>query len=94
MSVQKVAVMIPPVPAAPPAAVWAAEVAAWLLGGDPQHPTGLPAGIAALRRSYIRRRAIRRQARDRIALMALARRYGPTQPEFAKELVAAANADR
>jgi len=94
MSVQKVSVMVPPLPPVPPGAVWAADAVVWLLGGDPQHPTGLPAWLAGLRRSHVRRRAARRQARDRMALIALARRYAATQPEFAKDLVAAANADR
>jgi hypothetical protein len=94
MSVQKVSVMVPPSPAVPPGAAWAADAVAWLLGGDPQHPTGLPAWFAAVRSRHVRRRSARRRAEDRIALMALAGRYASSQPEFAKDLIAAANVDR
>ncbi len=37
---------------------------------------------------------MRREAGERMALIALAQRYEATQPEFAKDLFAAALADR
>jgi hypothetical protein len=94
MSVQKISVMVPPLPTVPPGAAWAAAAAGWLLGGDPAHPTGVPAWFATLRRHQARRRAARHEARDRLALLALARRHAASQPEFAKDLLAAANAER
>jgi len=95
MSVQKVSVLVPPLRAVPPAAAWAANAVAWLFGGaDPDHPTGLPAWFAQLRRRYLADRAARRDAGERMALVALARRYQVSQPEFAKDLLAAASVDR
>ena len=94
MSVQNVSVLVPPLRAVPPAAAWAADAVAWLFGGDPSHPTGLPAWFAAARSRYLADRAARRDAGERMALMALARRYEASQPEFAKDLFAAAYADR
>ncbi|MCE9660615.1 MAG: hypothetical protein K8R60_18970 [Burkholderiales bacterium] len=94
MSVQKVNVLVPPLRAVPPAAAWAADAVAWLFGGDPRHPSGLPAWLAAARARYVADRALRREAGERMALIALAQRYEATQPEFAKDLFAAALADR
>jgi hypothetical protein len=94
MSVQKVSVLVPPLRAVPPAAAWAANAVAWLFGSDPRHPTGLPAWFAAARRRHLAERVARKDAEDRMALMALAHRYEATQPEFAKDLYAAARYDR
>jgi hypothetical protein len=94
MSVQKVSVLVPPLRAVPPAAAWAANAVSWLFGGDPRHPTGLPAWFAAARARHIAERTARREAGERTALVALAQRYQATQPEFAKDLFAAACSDR
>ena len=94
MSVQKVSVLVPPLRSVPPGAAWAANAVAWLFGADPHHPTGLSAWFAAARGRYHADRAARREAGERTALIALARRYETTQPEFAKDLFAAALADR
>jgi hypothetical protein len=94
MSVQKVSVLVPSLRAVPPGAAWAANAIAWLFGADPHHPSGFSAWFAAARSRYQADRAARRDAGERMALMALARRYEATQPEFAKDLFAAALADR
>ena len=94
MSVQKISVLVPPLRVVPPAAAWAANAVAWLFGGDPRHPTGLPAWFAAARSRHLAERAARKDARDRMALIALAQHYESSQPEFAKDLYAAAHYDR
>ena len=91
MSVQKVSVLVPPLRAVPPAAAWAANAVAWLFG---RRPASLRAWFAAARSRRRAARAARRDADDRMALTALAQRYESTQPEFAKDLHAAARCDR
>ena len=54
----------------------------------------LAAAIARQRAAEAVRRAALRDAEERSALMAMARRYAPSQPEFAKDLLAAATRDR
>jgi len=94
MSVQKVSVLVPPLRAVPPGAAWAANAVAWLFVSDPRQPSGLAAWFAAARERYLAARAVRRGAGERQALIAVARRYEHSQPEFAKDLMAAALADR
>ena len=94
MSVQKLSVLVPPLRAVPPGAAWAANVVAWLFGTDPRYPSGLSLWRAAAIRRFRAVRAARRAASERMALIAMARRYEATQPEFAKDLHAAARADR
>jgi len=94
MSMQKVIVMVPPLRPEPPGAVWAGQAVAWLFGGDARLRTGLPAWWEAIRARLAVDRASRREARSRANLLALACRYQATQPEFAKDLFAAANNDR
>lgn len=94
MSVQKVSVLVPPLRAVPPGADWAANAIAWLFSNDPRQPSGLAAWLAAGRARRRDARAARRDARDRMALLDLARRYESSQPEFAKDLFAAAGVDR
>jgi hypothetical protein len=79
MSMQKVLVMVPPRRAVPRAAVWLGAAVAWL---------------EAVRAKLEVDRAARRDARHRSELIALATRYQSTQPEFAKDLFAAASNDR
>ncbi|HEV7575456.1 MAG TPA: hypothetical protein VGO85_05395 [Caldimonas sp.] len=94
MSMQKVSVMVPPLPAAPRGALWLGSAVSWLFGADPHIRTGLPAWLEAVRAKLAVDRAARRDARSRDDLLALARRYQSTQPEFAKDLFAAASNDR
>ena len=93
MSAMKIDVLVPPLRPVPPAAAWAAEGFAWLLATDPSRP-GLAAWLSRARERRRAERAIRRDLEERLALLALARRYESTQPEFAKDLAAAARADR
>ena len=93
MSVQKISVLVPPLRPVPPAAAWAAAGFAWLFATDPSRP-GLAAWLAAARERRRAERAVRRNLEARMALVALAKRYESTQPEFAKDLTAAACADR
>jgi len=94
MSVQEINVMVPPLPAEPRGAVWAGDVVAWLFGGDARVRSGLSVWVEAVRAKLAVDRAARRDARSRADLLALAGRYEATQPEFAKDLFAAANNDR
>jgi hypothetical protein len=64
-----------------------------VFGTDPRRPS-LQHWLAAARVRRLADRADRRAARDRQELMALARRYESSQPEFAKDLFAAACTDR
>ena len=93
MSAQKLAVLVPPLRPVPPGAAWVADALAWLFVNDPGSP-GLAAWLAAARERRRADRALRRDMQERMALLALARRYESTQPEFAKDLAAAARADR
>lgn len=94
MSVQKVNVLVPPLRAVPPGAAWAANVVGWVFGTDSRYPSGLKLWAGALAARYRAGRAVRRETGERLALMAMARRYEASQPEFAKDLFAAARADR
>jgi hypothetical protein len=94
MSVQKVSVLVPPLRPVPPGAAWIASIVCWLFVADPRHPSGLRLWAAAATARWRAYRAARRDAGERAALIALARRYESSQPEFAKDLHAAALADR
>ena len=94
MFMQKVSVMVPPLRPVPPGAAWASNAVSWLFGGDALVRTGLPGWLEAARAKLTVDRAARREARSRADLLALARRYESSQPEFAKDLFAAANNDR
>ena len=94
MSVQRVNVLVPPLRPVPPGAAWAASVVGWVFGSDPRHPSGLRLWAEAVKASVRADRAARRAAGERQALIAMARHYESSQPEFAKDLVAAALADR
>ena len=74
MSVQKVNVLVPPLRPVPPAAAWAANAVAWLFVNDPRHP-GLATWLAEARERRRAARAVRRNLAERMALLALARRY-------------------
>jgi len=93
MPVQKIHVLVPPLRGVPPGAAWAAQAVAWVFGTDPRRPS-LQHWLAAARVRRLADRADRRAARDRQDVIALARRYESSQPEFAKDLFAAANNDR
>ena len=92
MPVQKIHVLVPPLRGVPPGAAWAAQAVAWVFGTDPRRPS-LQHWLAAARVHRLADRADRRAARDRQDVIALARRYESSQPEFAKDLFAAACTD-
>ena len=92
MSVQKISILVPPLRGVPPGAAWAANAVAWLFGTDARRPS-LQHWLAAARVRRLADRADRRAARDRQDVIALARRYESSQPEFAKDLFAAACTD-
>jgi len=94
MSMQKVSVMVPPLRPVPRGALWVGHVASWLVGADGSVRSGLPGWYEAVRAKLAVDRGARRKARSRAELVALACRYQATQPEFAKDLLAAANNDR
>jgi hypothetical protein len=93
MSMQKILVMVPPRRAVPRGAVWFGA-AAGLFAGHARVRSGMAAWLEAARAKREVDRAARRHARQRSELIALARRYQATQPEFAKDLFAAASNDR
>jgi hypothetical protein len=94
MSMQKVSVMIPPLRPVPRGALWVGQLASWLVGGDAGVRFARPVWFEAARAKLAVDRGARREARSRAELVALACRYQATQPEFAKDLLAAANNDR
>ena len=94
MSMQKVRVMVPPLRPVPRGALWVGQAVSWLFAGDARLRSGLPLWVEAVRARLAVDRAARRDARGRTELLALACRYQGSQPEFAKDLFAAANNDR
>jgi hypothetical protein len=94
MSVQKANVLVPPLRSAPPAAAWIGAAASWLIGVEARLQSAFAAWIEASRAQRKVDRAARDDARSRGELIAMARRYERTQPEFAKDLYAAACCDR
>ena len=91
MSVQKVSVLVPPLRPVPPGAAWAANAVAWLFVNDPRQSGGLAGLVRRGPRAPPRRP--RRPARCPRAAGADRRWPGATsdsQPEFAKDLIAAA----
>lgn len=93
MSMQRISVLVPPLRAVR-GAIWVADLVASMLGFNAEVRAALFATAEAARRRAAVNLAERRVARDRAALIALATRYQGTQPEFAKDLFAAANNDR
>ena len=94
MSMQKVSVMVPPLRPVPRGALWVGQLAAWLVGGDARVGSGLLDWFEAVRAKLAVERDARLEARGLADLIALACRYQATQPEFAKDLFAAASNDR
>jgi hypothetical protein len=94
MPVQKIHVLVPPLRGVPPGAAWAAQAVAWVFGTDPRRPSGLRLWAAGGESALARRPCRPREAGERQALIAMARHYESSQPEFAKDLYAAAHADR
>ena len=94
MSMQKVSVMVPPFHHVPAGAPWVSHAVSWLFGGDARVGSGLLDWFEAVRAKLAVERDARREARGRADLIALACRYQATQPEFAKDLFAAASNDR
>jgi len=88
MFVQKV--MVPPFQRPPQLAADLGALAAQLV----RIGRALGAWFAASLADRAQRRAVRRACAERTELLAMAQRYASTQPEFAKDLVAAAGRDR
>jgi hypothetical protein len=83
MSVRNVSVLVPPLGPVPPGAAWIANGIAWC------------AAVVVVGRAALRTWSVaRREAGARTALVAMARRYESSQPEFAKDLFAAATNER
>jgi hypothetical protein len=94
MSVQKVNVLVSPTHSVSPGAGWMGDAVSWLFAGTGSSSPSSQPLASRLRDKLARARAARRRARDTSELLALARRYESTQPEFAKDLFAAARNDR
>ncbi len=92
MFVQKV--LVPPLRPPPQLAADLGALAAQLVRIGLAGGAWLGASLARRRVDRAARRAARRACEERAELMAMARRYAPSQPEFAKDLVAAASRDR
>lgn len=90
MSMQKVFVSVPPLRAEPRGALSVANAVSWLQGFSDE----VRAVIATTSEASRKRNAAAHEARSRADLVAMALRYQSTQPEFAKDLFAAANNHR
>jgi hypothetical protein len=90
MSMQKVLVSVPSLHPVPRGAVWVSLAVSWLQGFSDE----VRAIVSATAEAARKRAAAERDARSRAELVALAQRYQGTQPEFAKDLFAAANDNR
>ena len=93
MSMQKVSVLVPPLSPVPRGAVLAEAVIDAVFDGAARLRAWLAARHDQRRDRQAIVRAARRDARDRTDLLALAHRYESSQPEFAKDLFAAAKRD-
>ena len=93
MSTQKVSVLVPPLRSAPHGAVLVGVVTDLVLGAAALLRARIAAWRTAARARRAAARSVNRDVRDRAALMALAYRLESTQPEFAKDLFAAAKRD-
>ena len=94
MSVQKINVLVPPLRAVPPGPPGRRRRSAGCSAPIRASAGGLARWLAAARERRLAERSLRREARERQELIAVARRYESSQPEFAKDLMAAALADR
>ncbi len=94
MSVQKVNILVPQPSVVPPDATWVVNALAWLFVGGARVASVLAAWRESARAKQEIERTARHDARSRAEVIALARRYESTQPEFAKDLYAAAGSDR
>ncbi len=90
MPMQKVLVSVPVMRLEPRGALWAGQLASWLQGFVAEVRAAMLAAADAARA----RSAEARLARNRAEVVAMARRYASTQPEFAKDLFAAAGDHR
>ena len=93
MSMQKVSVLVPPMRQMPRGAVLVGFVVDAVLGAERRLRKSVEAWRAAARSRRAIARVARRDARDRAQLTALAHRFESSQPEFAKDLFAAAKRD-
>ena len=72
--------------AVPPGAAWAANAVAWLFVNDPRHPAAWRRGSPQPASAAAPPAPSAAMLEERMALLALARRYEQSQPEFAKDL--------
>ena len=93
MAMQKVSVLVPPLRPEPRGAVLVGAAVDLLLAAEVRLRVWLVARLEIRRARRARVRAVHRDARDRAELIALAQRYESSQPEFAKDLFAAAKRD-
>ena len=93
MSMQKVSVLVPPPRPVPRGVVLAEAVVDGLFDAAAWLRSRRAAWLESVRARRAVDRVARRDARDRAELLALARHYESSQPEFAKDLLAAANVD-
>ncbi len=90
MSMQKVLVSVPSFHAEPRGAVWVANAVTWFQGFAAE----VRAVVAATSEASRQRAVAAREARNRAEVVAMALRYQGSQPEFAKDLFAAASNHR
>ena len=90
MSMQQVNVLVPPYRPIPPGAALAAAAVVALHRAMARLAADAVKWVQAMRTSGAVKRAIRRDARDRAEVLSMALRYSASQPEFAKDLFAAA----
>ena len=90
MSMQQTNVLVPPPRPMPTGAALAAAAVVALHRGIARLTADAVEWFQAMRTSGAVKRATRRDARDRAEVLAMAVRYSASQPEFAKDLFAAA----
>jgi uncharacterized protein YjiS (DUF1127 family) len=90
MSMQQISVLVPPSRPVPAGAVLAAAGAIALLRSAARLASAMAGWVNAMRARGALKRVDRRAARDRDEVLAMARRYSTSQPELAKDLLAAA----
>jgi len=90
MSTRQINVLVPPSRPVPPGAALAAAAAVALHRSAGRLAVEVARWLNAMRARAAIKRVARRDARDRDEVLAMARRYSASQPEFAKDLLAAA----
>jgi hypothetical protein len=94
MSMEKVRVLVPALRAEPRGAVWVGAALDWALAALARQRSAWQWRRSQARERRVAELASRSAAADRAAVVALAHRFESSQPEFAKDLHAAAGVDR